>query len=159
MVGSKDFGQNLIFPHCERIDKRMLDHDHFLICDHSTRRKDDRLNKLREVLNNLHTVINLTEDIIEGIKNYYNQTVFIRKDNPTAIENQNRIGWGYFCLVCLRKNIGLTMTDKYKESNKTTTFTGNGWMKLIVFNLATNVEEWYVRYQLITKTKKYHSQQ
>ena len=83
----------------------MLNHDHFLICDHSTRRKDDRLNKLREVLNNLHTVINLTEDIIEGIKNYYNQTVFIRKDNPTAIENQNRIGWGYFVSYVLEKTL------------------------------------------------------
>ena len=54
-------------------------------------RKDDWLNKFKVLLDILKTNTNITEDIIEEVHNYYNQTMLIKNDNSKVIENQNRI--------------------------------------------------------------------
>lgn len=90
-LGSKNFRQTLIFHHCKWTDKNKVDHNLFLICDQLMSRKDDWLNKFKVLLDILKTNTNITEDIIEEVHNYYNQTMLIKNDNSKVIENQNRI--------------------------------------------------------------------
>lgn len=90
-LGSKNFRQTLICHHCKWTDKNKVDHNLFLICDQLMSRKDDWLNKFKVLLDILKTNTNITEDIIEEVHNYYNQTMLIKNDNSKVIENQNRI--------------------------------------------------------------------
>ena len=50
---SKKFGQNLICHHCKGNNESKIDHDHFLTCDQSTSRKDERIQELLTLLNRL----------------------------------------------------------------------------------------------------------
>ena len=96
--GSKSFGQNIGCSHCEG-DGTQHDHDHFLTCEFSIKRRKERINAITDKLKVLLTPKDICDGILQGILNFYNNTIEKEGKRPknNSIINQNTIGWQHFC--------------------------------------------------------------
>jgi len=120
-----------------------MDHDHFLICSSSGRRKQLRLNLLNTLLQRLNTPPTLIKLTAHGLQSFYNsQLNNIHTSDFKVINNQRKKGWDNFSRGRIRKQFTISMNNNYKKTQRTSTFTGIGWTKqLIQFALSTHIDE------------------
>ena len=146
--GNKNFGQKLMCPHCRQQESILMDHDHFLICSSSGRRKQLRLRLLTNLLQHLKTPPKLSQLIVYGLQSFYNSQINnIHASDYNAINNQRKIGCNNFSRSRISKQFTMTMNKYFKENQLTSTFTGIGWTKqLIQFTVSTHINKWYHRY-------------
>ena len=90
--GSKSFGQNLGYNYCEG-DGNHHDHDHFITCDFSIVRKEERIQAITNKLNVLLTPTDVSAGIINGIWSFYNNTMEknVNHAKNKEISDQQRI--------------------------------------------------------------------
>ena len=124
-----------------------MDHDHFLTCSSSGIRKQRRLNLFKNLLHSLDTPHELTNLLIHGLQLFYNsQLTNTHASDHKAINHQRKIGWDNFNRGRISKQFIITMNEHYKQTQRTSTFTGIGWIKQIIhFVLSTHIDEWYNR--------------
>ena len=124
-----------------------MDHDHFLICSSSGRRKQRQLNLLNNLLQHLNTPPVLIKLLVHGLQSFYNsQLANIHASEYKVINNKRKIDWDNFSRGRIRKQFTITMNEHYTQTQSTSTFTGIGWTKqLIQFTLSTHIDEWYHR--------------
>ena len=86
--------QNLGCPYCEG-DGTQHDNDHFLTCEFSIERKEERINAITDKLNVLLTPKDICDGILQGILNFYINTMEKeeKRSKNKSIINQNTIGW------------------------------------------------------------------
>ena len=85
---NKNYGQKLMCPNCRQQESTSMDHDHFLTCSSSGRRKQLRLNLLNTLLQYFNTPPVLSKLIVNGIQPFYNsQLNNIHASDFKAINN------------------------------------------------------------------------
>ena len=124
-----------------------MDYDHFLTCSSYGISKQRRFNLFRNLLHSLDTPHELTNLLIHGLQSFYNsQLTNTHASDHKAINHQRKIGWDSFSRGRISKQFIITMNEHYKQTQRTSTFTGIGWIKQIVsFVLSTHIDEWYHR--------------
>ena len=134
-------------PHCCQQESASMDHDHFLTCSSSRRRKQLRLNLLNTLHQHLNTPPALSKLLVHGLQSLYNyQLNNTHASDFKAINNQRKIGWDNFSWGRMSKQFTIPMNSQYKKTQRTSTFTVIGWTKqLIQFTLSTDIDEWYHR--------------
>ena len=154
--GSKSFGQNIGCSHCEG-DGTQHDHDHFLTCEFSIERKEERINAITDKMKELLTPKDICDGILKGILNFYNNTIEKEEKRPKnkSIINQNTIGWQHFCRGRVSKQLAIAMETYYTQHPDNPNFTGKGWTKQMIALMLTNhVEEGRLRCHNLTSPKK-----
>ena len=133
--------------HCRQQESTLTDHDHFLACSPSGRRKQLRLNLLNTLLQHLNTPPALSKILVHGLQSFYNsQLNNIQASEFKAINNQRKIGCDNLSRGRTSKQFTITMNNHYTKTQRTSTFTGIGWTKqLIQFTLSTHIDKWYHR--------------
>ena len=136
-------------PNCRQQESTSMDHDHFLPCSSSRRRKQLRLKLLNTLFQHLNTPPVLSKLLVHGLQSFYNsQLNNLHASDFKVINNQRKIGWGNFSRGRISKQFTITMNNHYKKTQRTSTFTGIGWTKqLIQFTLSTHIDEWYHLYE------------
>ena len=90
--GNKNFGQKLMCPHCRQQASTSMDHDHFLTCSSSGRRKQLRLSLLTNLLKQLKTPPKLSHLIVCGLQSFYDSQINnIHASDYKAINHQRKI--------------------------------------------------------------------
>jgi len=141
--GNKNFGQKLMCPNCKQQEHKNMDHDHFLTCSSSSIRKQRRINLWTNLLQSLDTPHELTTLLVHGLQSFYNsQITNIHASDHKAINHQRKIGWDNFTRGRISKQFIITMNAHYKQKQRTSTFTGIGWIKKIIsFVLSTHIDD------------------
>ena len=145
--GNKNFEQKLMCPYCNQQENKDMDHDQFLTCSSSGTRKQRMINLYKNFLHSLDTPHELTTLLIHGFQSLYNsQLTNTHASDHKAINHQRKIGWDNFSRGRISKQFIITMNEHYKQTQRTSTFTGIGWIKQIVnLVLSTHIDEWYHR--------------
>ena len=104
-------------PHCRQQESISMDHDHFLTCSLSGRRKQLRLNLFNTLLQHLNTPPALSKLLVHGLQSFYNSQI----NNTYAssfktINNQRKIGWNNFSRGRISKQFTITMNNHYKNT-------------------------------------------
>ena len=116
--GKKNYGQKLMFPHCRQQESTTMNHDHFLTCSSSGRRKQLRLNLLNTILQPLNTPTALSKLIVYGLQSFYNsQLNNIHASDFKATNNQRKIGMDNFSWGRISQKFTITMNNHYKKHN------------------------------------------
>ena len=114
-------------PHCCQQASNAMDHDHFLTCSSSGRRKQLRLNLLNTLLQHLNTPPALSKLIVYDLQSFCNsQLNNIHASDFKAIDNQRKIDWDNFIRGRISKQFTITMNNHYEKTQRTSTFTGIG---------------------------------
>ena len=134
-------------PHCRQQESISMDHDHFLTCSLSGRRKQLRFNLFNTLLQHLNTPPALSKLLVHDLQFFYNsQLSNIHASDFKAINNQRKMGWDTFSRGRISKQFTITMNNHYKKTQRTSIFSRIEWTKqLIQFTLSTHIDEWHHR--------------
>ena len=115
---NKNYGQKLMCPNCRQQESTSMDHDYFLTCSSSGRRKQLRLNLLNILLQHLNTPPALIKLLVHGLQSFYNsQLNNLHASDFKAIDNQRKIDWDNFIRGRISRQFTITMHNHYKKHN------------------------------------------
>ena len=68
----RNYEQPLMCPYCKSLDTPSVQHDHFLNCSASNKRKTERLRIIGKKLDMIATPTTIRDEVIKKTTNYYN---------------------------------------------------------------------------------------
>ena len=134
------------YPFWKIIEYSSTPHDHFLPCNQSSRKINNRINHITKILKLLETSEPLVAMIIRGIQLYYlsfSPKPLYQDSEQTnyRLEHQSEIGWKFFIWDRIFKNFKLYIVSHYKviESKRKSEL----WAKFVLSNhLKIHIETW-----------------
>ena len=153
LSNSNTIDNQIICPYCHQSEEN-LDHDHFLTCNDSVEREEERIKSFQQLLTQLQTPISLTSTLIKGIKTAYRAQH--QSNSQIPLTELDIIGWNHFIRGRISKELINNMTTFYQILiQPKQRFTGIGWTKAVVkFMLETHVYEWKYRCELNFQPKR-----